>query len=209
MAAGVSVNTSDASKGRRPSDSRARLLAAARKLFVERGYHDTRPQDISREAGLGHGTFYLHFADKRACFLAFQEEARNELDAAVRAETGNERSLSGIIHATLRAIFTYAETHPHVLLTAMADEAIISAAGGAGRTLVDRWSDDWAQTLSEMSASGLIDRGIDVSVVSPAVIGAIHQAASSGYRAGKSRDALLEGLTTFLTKALKPQVSAP
>lgn len=204
MVAEVSANPSEAGKGRRPSDSKARLLAAARKLFVARGYHDTRPQDISREAGLGHGTFYLHFADKRACFLAFQEEARNELDAAVRAETGSERSLAGIVHATLRAIFTYAETHPHVLLTAMADEAIISATGSAGPTLVDRWSDDWAQKLTEMSAHGLIDRAIDTSIVSPAVIGAIHQAASSGYRAGKSRDALLEGLTKFLTKALKP-----
>jgi len=204
MVAEISANPTDAGKGRRPSDSRVRLLAAARKLFVSRGYHDTRPQDISREAGLGHGTFYLHFSDKRACFLAFQEEARDELDAVVRAEIGGERSLAGIIRATLRAIFTYAETHPHVLLTAMADEAIISAAGGGGRTLVDRWSEDWAAMLAELAGQGLIDRAIDSVVASHAVIGAIHQAASAGYRAGKSRDALLEALTLFLTKALKP-----
>jgi AcrR family transcriptional regulator len=47
------------------------LKFSARKLFVERGYHATRPQDIAREAGLGHGTFYLHYRDKRACFHAF------------------------------------------------------------------------------------------------------------------------------------------
>ncbi len=61
---------------RRKPESLAKLKRAARKLFVERGYHATRPQDIAREAGLGHGTFYLHFPDKRACFLAFVEEAR-------------------------------------------------------------------------------------------------------------------------------------
>jgi len=66
MAEALPLN--DAS-GRKP-DSLARLKLAARRLFVEHGYHDTKPQDIACEAGLGHGTFYLHFPDKRACFLA-------------------------------------------------------------------------------------------------------------------------------------------
>ena len=66
---------------RKKPDSLIRLKSAARKLFVERGYHATRPQDIAREAGLGHGTFYLHYPDKRACFLAFVEDARQELNA--------------------------------------------------------------------------------------------------------------------------------
>src|SRR5579859_4790851 len=69
---------------RRKPESLAKIKKAARKLFVERGYHATRPQDIAREAGLGHGTFYLHYPDKRACFLAFVEEARRELGEQVR-----------------------------------------------------------------------------------------------------------------------------
>ncbi len=63
---------------RRKPESLAKVKKAARKLFVERGYHATRPQDIAREAGLGHGTFYLHYEDKRACFLAFVDEARTD-----------------------------------------------------------------------------------------------------------------------------------
>ena len=41
---------------RRRPESLAKLKQAARKLFVERGYDATRPQDIARQAGLGHGT---------------------------------------------------------------------------------------------------------------------------------------------------------
>src|SRR5256885_16281834 len=76
---------------RRKPESLAKLKKAARKLFVERGYHATRPQDIAREAGLGHGTFYLHYPDKRACFLAFVEDARGELDEYLRERRSEER----------------------------------------------------------------------------------------------------------------------
>ena len=56
-----------------------RLRLAARELFVERGYHETRPQDIARLAGVANGTFYLHFTDKQQAFLDFAEQAQNEL----------------------------------------------------------------------------------------------------------------------------------
>src|SRR5271166_7129267 len=85
---------------RRKPERLAKIKKAARKLFVERGYHATRPQDIAREAGLGHGTFYLHFPDKRACFLAFVEDARQELDAHVRARVGEHRSLEDLVANT-------------------------------------------------------------------------------------------------------------
>src|SRR6204780_4410126 len=85
---------------RRKPESLAKIKAAARKLFVERGYHATRPQDIAREAGLGHGTFYLHYTDKRACFLAFVEDARQELNEYV-ADARTEGTLEERIAATL------------------------------------------------------------------------------------------------------------
>src|SRR5579871_4507388 len=83
--AAVVKNLAEVRSNRRKPESLAKLRAAARQLFVERGYHAARPQDISRGAGLGHGTFYLHFPDKRACFLDFVEQARKELDGFLRA----------------------------------------------------------------------------------------------------------------------------
>ena len=47
---------------------RANLLAAARKCFATRGYHNTRVDDIVTEAAVAKGTFYLYFADKRSVF---------------------------------------------------------------------------------------------------------------------------------------------
>src|SRR6185295_12425763 len=102
----------DARPARRKPESLAKLKKAARKLFVERGYHATRPQDIAREAGLGHGTVYLHFQDKRACFLAFVEEARLELDAHLGAVRKPDLGFEKLIGATVNAIYDYSDSHP-------------------------------------------------------------------------------------------------
>src|SRR3954471_21109329 len=101
-------------RARRKRESLARLKQAARKLFVERGYDATRPQDIAREAGLGHGTFYLHYPDKRACFLAFVTEARLELDRHVQMRRVSGSGLEHCIASTLTALYEYADSHPGV-----------------------------------------------------------------------------------------------
>ena len=97
----ATANSSDMAsrRTRRKPESLSKIKSAARKLFVERGYDATRPQDIAREAGLGHGTFYLHYPDKRACFLAFVEEAREEMDVHVRG------AVAGVeMHVDVRVI---------------------------------------------------------------------------------------------------------
>src|SRR5215510_2659016 len=108
MASSPNVTASENPRGaKRRTESRKRLLAAARKLFVERGYHATRPQDIAKAAGLGHGTFYLHFADKRECFLAFVDEAREEVDAAIMRRTSTAKDLASFVEAILTALYDY------------------------------------------------------------------------------------------------------
>src|SRR5579859_5926482 len=125
--------------GRRRPDSLARLKQAARKLFVERGYDATRPQDIAREAGLGHGTFYLHYPDKRACFLAFVEDAREELHEFMIARQPAEKTLENTIAANLKGIYEYSAEHPGVLAAAMTDELVIDAEGAQATPLLVRW----------------------------------------------------------------------
>lgn len=189
---------------RRKPESLAKLRRAARKLFVERGYHATRPQDIAREAGLGHGTFYLHFPDKRACFLAFVEEARTELDDHVRARVGHDESLEGLIANTLHAIYEYSAQHPGVLGAAMTDEAVIDAEGVQATPLLQRWGRDWAETVRKAAAQGRSADFYEADIVGQAIVGAIHQAASEGQRSGRNPELVVRNLARFLVRALKP-----
>ncbi len=52
-------------RGRR---TRAQLIDAARRVFEEKGYADTRIGDITAEAAVAHGTFYTYFESKHELF---------------------------------------------------------------------------------------------------------------------------------------------
>jgi AcrR family transcriptional regulator len=52
-----------------PADTRRRLVAAAARVFNRDGFHGTDTNRIARAAGYAPGSFYKHFADKRAIFL--------------------------------------------------------------------------------------------------------------------------------------------
>ncbi|HTC83300.1 MAG TPA: TetR/AcrR family transcriptional regulator [Rhizomicrobium sp.] len=190
--------------GRRKPESLARLKQAARKLFVERGYDATRPQDIARAAGLGHGTFYLHYPDKRACFLAFVEDARQELDQQVRARRVPGAGLKQHIAATLTAIYDYADSHPGVMRAAMTDGRVIDADGVESQPLLMQWGIEWAEMLREAAQDGVVTSSYDADVIGQAIAGALHQASRESHGLGCSRGELVNNLTAFLTRALKP-----
>jgi AcrR family transcriptional regulator len=65
----------------RADDTRARIFAAAVRLFAEHGYFDTTVDRIVREAGVAKGTFFVHFATKDALVT---ELVRNQVRAARR-----------------------------------------------------------------------------------------------------------------------------
>ena len=189
---------------RRKPESLAKIKKSARKLFVERGYHATRPQDIAREAGLGHGTFYLHYPDKRACFLSFVEDARIELDDHVRARGLPGADLGERIAVTLAAIYEYADSHPGVLRAAMADERVIDADGAEARPLLMQWGAEWAEMVRREAGNGGACSSYDADIIGQAIVGALHQASWECQRAGRSRVDMVKNLTAFLTRALKP-----
>ncbi|MBB1248372.1 TetR/AcrR family transcriptional regulator [Rhizobium sp. G21] len=66
-------------------ENRARLLAAARKAFAEKGYMAASMDDFTAEAGLTRGALYHAFGDKRGLFAAVVHQVDSEMAARARA----------------------------------------------------------------------------------------------------------------------------
>src|ERR1700739_3860573 len=91
--------------------TRAALVDAARRLFVEKGYHRTGTEEVVAEAGVGtRGALYHHFADKQALFeavfISVEEElvieaAKNLADPAHGALNQLRQGLIGFLDASL------------------------------------------------------------------------------------------------------------
>ncbi|MBO6669596.1 TetR/AcrR family transcriptional regulator [Parvibaculum sp.] len=188
---------------RRKRESRRKLMAAARKLFVERGYHETRPQDISREAGVGHGTFYLHFEDKLDCFLAFTEEAADELHVFVETHHAVAGSIEEGIRELLTAIFEYSDENPGVLAAALTDVSVLSTGDTGRRMPVDRWAEVWSELLEKWKETGEAAPDLDVRMAGYLIVGAIKQGGAYGYRRKLDRTKMIEGMTRLFVRALK------
>jgi AcrR family transcriptional regulator len=90
-------------RGRR---TRAALVEAARKVFSERAFADTRIADITARAGVANGTFYTYFDSKEEIF---REVAAGVLDtmlwAPVRDRDRNERDPIRAIEQASRLYF--------------------------------------------------------------------------------------------------------
>jgi AcrR family transcriptional regulator len=73
---------------RRRLQTRQRLIQTTLQLVLERGYNAISIQDITDQADLGRGTFYIHFRDKQEVvwtafqemFQAMEQEAHKQLD---------------------------------------------------------------------------------------------------------------------------------
>lgn len=98
-------------RGRR---TRARLVAAARGVFEERGFDATRMSDVAEAAGVSHGTVYVYFESKSALLAAVVEELLAEVGEYLRAAPAEAEDIARVAEANLRYLRVY-DQHARLL----------------------------------------------------------------------------------------------
>lgn len=94
--------------------NRARLIAAARALFRERG-PDAEMKEIAERAGLGVGTIYRNFPTKDDLILALVTEMVGEIRAVIEAAARIDDPVDAVRHL-LRGGFDVVERHGDLML---------------------------------------------------------------------------------------------
>ncbi len=199
-------------QARRRLESRRKLLAAARELFIERGYEATRPQDIAKSAGVANGTFYLHFKSKEDAFLAFADDAQSQLIAEYRNNLAGISGLRARLTVILRTLMAYDEEHPGVLHVAFLDPLTIAPEDSDARRIYDRFGDFLHLILGEQEILGeqktlgeqeLPDvEGFDPALISHALCGFVGNALMYVVRRDMAGEAMIENVVGFVERAL-------
>ena len=136
--------------------NRERLLAAARELFAEQGFEVTL-DDIARHAGVGVGTAYRRFANKREVLDALFAEQTVELAAAADAGLADPDPWHGLV--------TYLETS---LALQSRDKGLAQIVSG-DRISVDQH--DWNREVMAPKNRALVARAREAGMLRDDVTG--------------------------------------
>ena len=105
----------DAPKARRGDQTRARILDAAEAVFGQRGYHGASIVEITRQAGVGLGTFYLYFPSKLDIFKHLLRSRQAEFIQETRRAAEGSTDQRKIIENAFRAYFQWMSERPNLL----------------------------------------------------------------------------------------------
>ncbi len=108
----------DTARAETADATRQRLIAAARSLFVEEGYHAVGVRELTARAGVTRGALTHHFGAKEGLFLAVFDQIEHELmeasarqgddtenlDTWARFRTGIQRYLDAALRPDVQRI---------------------------------------------------------------------------------------------------------
>ena len=106
----------------RPKNTKQKILLAGRRIFAEKGYHQTRIQDLLKAAGVSPGAFYNYFSNKEELFLELVREAGEALRESVHEirvkgiKVGNQDELFLVLIDSIRYFFEFVDKNRPGLL---------------------------------------------------------------------------------------------
>jgi AcrR family transcriptional regulator len=148
---------------------RARLLAGIAAAIEEKGYAATTIGDIARQAHVSKRTFYEHFTDKEAGFMALFEAISEHLLATVARAAPPDLPPEERVRAGVTAYLSELASRPELTGTYLME---IRAAGPRALALRRRVMDRFAAIVQELSGEG----GSSISAeTATALVGGINE----------------------------------
>jgi AcrR family transcriptional regulator len=135
-------------------NSRADVVAAAGRLFAERGYHGTSMRDLGRELGLLGSSLYAHVESKQDLLVEVVEEGARLFDESAQRARLEGGSSSERLRSLITGHVEVVLDNPNVVRTFL-NEARMLDDDHRSRVIAAR--DRYEQSFREVIAAGIAD----------------------------------------------------
>ena len=129
------------------AEFRQRLLDGLAASIVEDGYRSTTVADIVRRARTSRRTFYEHFSDKEACFVALLTDANAQMIRQISAAVDPKAPWTTQVRQAVEAWIACVESRPAITLSWIRD---VPSLGTAARRLQRETMEAFATMLQTL-----------------------------------------------------------
>jgi TetR/AcrR family transcriptional regulator, fatty acid metabolism regulator protein len=182
---------------------RERILDSALNIFSNKGYHDTRIDEIVGESDTSKGAIYFHFPNKEKLFLALVDQfadliERRVIEAIEKEEQGIQR-VRAALESVLDTFGRYRRPAKLLLVQAVGLGSVFEQ---KRLEITDRFAE-----LIRIYLQEAIDVGdvlpVDVDVVAHAWMGAIYNVVIQWVYTGEpDRERILDALLPLLLRSV-------
>jgi AcrR family transcriptional regulator len=175
---GTQLADSHALAGRREerkAHNREKLLAAARRVFAQKGLGEATARDIVRGTDLATGTFYNYFDSKEDVFRALLAELSEKARAAVGAQRARPGTLEERIHGAYVAYFELAVEDAELFAVFRRNAGVLAMMPDEG--LFETGVEELFADLVDWASEGRI-QSVDFGYLATAMVGTGFQVAT-------------------------------
>ncbi|WP_439448140.1 TetR/AcrR family transcriptional regulator [Stenotrophomonas sp. ATs4] len=184
-------------------ETRATLLATARRVFSELGYAATSMDDLTAQAGLTRGALYHHFGDKKGLLAAVVAQLDAETDVRLQAiSDGADDAWDGFVQRC-RAYLQMA-LEPEIQRIVLRDARAVL--GGASPESQQYCVNSMQRLIEQLIAQGVV-APVDAQALASLIYGSLAEAAF-WIAEGEQGDVRLRQATAALEMLLRGLKSA-
>lgn len=183
------------------SEKRQRILAAALKVFAQRGFYNAKVSEVAREAKVADGTIYLYFRNKDDLLISLFEDRMDFLIHRLREVLADDNG------APLSRVRTVIHSHLQIADRWPALAEFITVELRQSSKFVKEYENpkfsEYLQILRELIEEGQEDGSIrsdlDARMVARSIFGALDEALLTLVLAGRNSEETLTRTASQLT----------
>jgi AcrR family transcriptional regulator len=184
-------------------DTRHRILTAAINIFSQKGYHNTRVDEIVEAADTSKGGVYFHFPSKQDIFLGLVDEFAGLLEIrileSIEQQKGNLERVDAALKACIDTFYEYRKLSKIFLVQAVGLGIVFEE---KQRLIRDRFMEIIKRNLDNAVSNGEI-QPVNTQIAAYAWIGAINEVVIRWIHTGEpDLETALPDLRIFLLQSI-------